>query len=157
MQLNYPGQPALFNGLSCTLATGELVALVGPSGSGKTSLLNLLAGLLTPTAGQVVFNGHTVTHQDARQRHVGMVFQDFALYPHLTVLDNVAFPLNKDKVGILNLYNVFKGRFSGKNRQLLDSQANTIQSLTFTTNNIQKGQKITNFSHTLGDLVQNLD
>lgn len=90
--LRYAQQPVLAH-LNFTVPDGELVALLGPSGSGKTTLLNLLAGFLTPSAGRLTFNGTDVTHQDPRQRHVGMVFQDYALYPHLNVLDNIAFPL----------------------------------------------------------------
>ena len=91
--LTYDHQHRVLDHLNETFPAGQLIALLGPSGSGKTTLLNLLAGLLTPTKGQVTFDGVDVTHLDARQRNVGMVFQDFALYPHLTVLDNIAFPL----------------------------------------------------------------
>ncbi|MFB9769074.1 ABC transporter ATP-binding protein [Lactiplantibacillus modestisalitolerans] len=93
LNLTYPGQQPLFQNLTCTLADGELVALVGPSGSGKTTLLNVLAGILTPDAGQVVFDGTDVTRATLQRRNIGMVFQDYALYPHLSVLDNIAFPL----------------------------------------------------------------
>lgn len=93
INLSYPSQPPVLTHLNLTVANGELVALLGPSGSGKTTLLNLLAGLLTPSAGTLTFDGTDVTQQDPRQRHIGMVFQDYALYPHLSVLANIAFPL----------------------------------------------------------------
>ncbi|TGD20452.1 ABC transporter ATP-binding protein [Levilactobacillus suantsaiihabitans] len=91
--LAYDRQPALLDHFSCTLPDGKLVALLGPSGSGKSTILNLLAGLLTPQAGQIFFDQTDVTTYDSRQRNIGMVFQDYALYPHLTVRDNIAFPL----------------------------------------------------------------
>ncbi|MFD0898713.1 ABC transporter ATP-binding protein [Loigolactobacillus binensis] len=91
--LAYERQPPIFTHFNCTVPDGELVALLGPSGSGKTTILNLIAGLLTPTAGQVLFANTDVTKQNVRTRNIGMVFQDYALYPHFNVLDNIAFPL----------------------------------------------------------------
>jgi len=91
--LAYDKQPATLNHFNAQLPDGQLTALLGPSGSGKSTILNLLAGLLTPNAGQIYFDQVDVTHQDSRQRNIGMVFQDYALYPHLTVRDNIAFPL----------------------------------------------------------------
>lgn len=91
--LAYGHQTAVLSQLTCKVPDGELTALLGPSGSGKSTILNLLAGLLTPTAGQILFDNTDVTNQDSRQRHIGMVFQDYALYPHLNVRDNIAFPL----------------------------------------------------------------
>ncbi|CAT04695.1 ABC-type maltose/maltodextrin transporter ATP-binding protein MalK [Mesomycoplasma conjunctivae] len=76
---------------------GELVTLLGPSGSGKTTILNAIAGLLTPTSGQIIFNGEEVTKKTPQQRKIGLVFQNYALYPHLNVYDNIAFPLTNDK------------------------------------------------------------
>lgn len=86
------GQP-LFQQLNCVIPDGALVALVGPSGCGKTTLLNLIAGLLTPDHGTVWFDDQDVSKQDVAKRGIGMVFQDHALYPHLNVLANIAFPL----------------------------------------------------------------
>ncbi|WP_203640327.1 ABC transporter ATP-binding protein [Levilactobacillus andaensis] len=91
--LAYDQHTTVLKNFTCTIPTGELVALLGPSGSGKSTILNLLAGLLTPDAGQILFDQTNVTHQDSRQRNIGMVFQDYALYPHLSVRDNIAFPL----------------------------------------------------------------
>lgn len=91
--LAYDYHHAILDHFSATIPDGELVALLGASGSGKTTILNLLAGLLTPRSGRVIFNQTDVTAQDSRQRNIGMVFQDYALYPHLTVRDNIAFPL----------------------------------------------------------------
>ncbi|AMV60398.1 Putrescine transport ATP-binding protein PotA [Pediococcus damnosus] len=92
IKLTYEKHHNIFERLNCTFNDGELVALLGPSGSGKTTMLNLIAGLLTPTTGKILFNESDVTKQDVRARNIGMVFQDYALYPHLSVLDNIAFP-----------------------------------------------------------------
>ena len=72
---------------------GEFVVIVGPSGCGKSTLLRLLAGLETPTAGRVLIGGRDVTRAEPAERNIAMVFQSYALYPHLTVAENIAFPL----------------------------------------------------------------
>ena len=75
------------------VATGELVALLGPSGSGKTSLLRIIAGLDWPDAGSVIFDGENALARGAGERHVGFVFQHYALFCHMSVFENVAFGL----------------------------------------------------------------
>jgi putative spermidine/putrescine transport system ATP-binding protein len=75
------------------IAAGELVTILGPSGSGKTTLLQIICGLVEPTAGRLLIDGEDRTHTPAHRRHMGMVFQNYALFPHLTVQENVAFPL----------------------------------------------------------------
>ena len=87
------GALAAVTGVSLRISAGQLVALLGPSGSGKTTLLRILAGLEFPDAGVVHFNGVNVTACPARLRGVGFVFQSYALFRHLTVADNIAFPL----------------------------------------------------------------
>jgi multiple sugar transport system ATP-binding protein len=72
---------------------GELLVLLGPSGCGKTTILRMIAGLEDPTSGRVVLDGHVANEVPPHERNVAMVFQDHALYPHLTVWDNLAFPL----------------------------------------------------------------
>ncbi|HET7852714.1 MAG TPA: ATP-binding cassette domain-containing protein, partial [Methyloceanibacter sp.] len=85
--------PAL-HGVSLGIDAGELVALLGPSGSGKTTLLRILAGLDVPTAGRVLFDGEDALRLTVQQRNVGLVFQNYALFRHMTVLDNIGFGLS---------------------------------------------------------------
>lgn len=79
--------------VTLTVRDGEFFALLGPSGCGKTTTLRLVAGLETPTAGRIFIGERDVTGLPPRDRDVAMVFQDYALYPHMTVLDNVGYPL----------------------------------------------------------------
>ena len=79
--------------LSIQVGSGELLALLGPSGCGKTTLLRIVAGLESPTSGKVFISGIDVTDSPARKRSIGMVFQSYALFPNLTVRQNIAFPL----------------------------------------------------------------
>lgn len=76
---------------------GELVCLLGPSGCGKTTILNLLAGLLDPSDGDIRFANESVVGKHPKDRGIGLVFQNYALYPHMTVLENVMFPLTVGK------------------------------------------------------------
>ncbi|NLB39265.1 MAG: ABC transporter ATP-binding protein, partial [Clostridiales bacterium] len=86
------------NDFTVTLPDGELVSLLGPSGCGKSTVLNMLAGILNPTSGQVLFDGEDVTGLPPERRGIGLVFQNYALYPHMTVLNNISFPLEIQKV-----------------------------------------------------------
>lgn len=94
----FDGTPVL-EGASLTLASGEIVALLGPSGSGKSTLLRVIAGILAPDDGSVSIDGHDVSDVPTHRRGVGMVFQDNQLFPHLSVLDNVAFGAKMHRVG----------------------------------------------------------
>jgi putative spermidine/putrescine transport system ATP-binding protein len=80
------------------VAAGEFLTLLGPSGSGKTTLLSLIVGLATPDGGQLLINGKDVTYGAPYERDIGMVFQNYALFPHMTVAENIAFPLKMRKL-----------------------------------------------------------
>ncbi|MDQ0390253.1 ABC transporter ATP-binding protein [Labrys monachus] len=84
--------------ISIGIEKGEFLTLLGPSGSGKSTFLNILAGFDAPSSGKLVQGGEDVTHRPAEQRNFGMVFQGYALFPHLTVAGNVSFPLRVRKV-----------------------------------------------------------
>lgn len=77
----------------------QFIALLGPSGCGKSTTLNCIAGLLNPTEGKISFDGNDVTDKAPKERNIGMVFQSYALYPHMSVIDNIAFPLKQKKMG----------------------------------------------------------
>lgn len=79
--------------VNLSIKKGEFVTLLGPSGSGKTTLLNLVAGTVPPSTGQLLINGQDVTTKPPSERGLGMVFQNYALMPHMTVYENIAFPL----------------------------------------------------------------
>ena len=94
----FPGFTAVDN-LSLTIPAGSFFALLGPSGCGKTTTLRLVAGLEEPTEGRILIGGEDVTGTRAYQRPVNTVFQSYALFPHLTIVENVAFGLKRRKVG----------------------------------------------------------
>jgi spermidine/putrescine ABC transporter ATP-binding subunit len=79
--------------VSLEIPSGSFVTFLGPSGSGKTTTLNLIAGFLEPDAGEIFFDSRPVSHTPTHRRQLGMVFQNYALFPHMSVFDNVAFPL----------------------------------------------------------------
>lgn len=80
------------NDFTFTIPDGKLAALLGPSGCGKSTTLNMICGLLKPTAGEIFFGDKNVTGLPPEQRGVGMVFQNYALYPHMSVEQNIRFP-----------------------------------------------------------------
>jgi ABC-type Fe3+/spermidine/putrescine transport system ATPase subunit len=94
---NY-GDVAALKPTDLTVSPGEFLTLLGPSGSGKTTLLNLAAGYLEPSAGCIFIGPREVTHLPARHRNIGMVFQNYALFPHMTVGENVAYGLKVRRV-----------------------------------------------------------
>jgi ABC-type Fe3+/spermidine/putrescine transport system ATPase subunit len=94
---NY-GDHALLQDINLAVAAGEIVALLGPSGSGKSTLLSIVAGLQQPLSGTVWFDGQDITAVPPEQRRFALMFQDFALFPHLNVLDNVAFGLVEQRL-----------------------------------------------------------
>ena len=95
----FPGGMRALDGLDLQIQDGEFFALLGPSGCGKTTLLRSIAGLETPNSGQIHIGGRDVTRLPPAARDVAMVFQDYALYPHMTVADNIAYPLKVRRVG----------------------------------------------------------
>ena len=91
-------QTTVIHGVNLTVADGEFVVFVGPSGCGKSTLLRMIAGLDFPTSGDIRIDGETVNHIGAADRGCAMVFQSYALYPHMTVYDNMAFGLENARV-----------------------------------------------------------
>jgi sn-glycerol 3-phosphate transport system ATP-binding protein len=94
----FPDGTVALHGLSLSVHGGEMMVLVGPSGCGKSTALRLVAGLEKVTSGSVAIGGEDVTRQSARERDVAMVFQNYALYPHLNVYRNIAFPLKERRM-----------------------------------------------------------
>jgi multiple sugar transport system ATP-binding protein len=86
------------NDFSVTIPAGKLIGLLGPSGCGKSTTLYLIAGLLKPTAGSIYFGDEDVTNMPPEKRGIGLVFQNYALYPHMTVKQNIMFPLENMKM-----------------------------------------------------------
>ena len=86
------------NGVDLATKEGEFLVLLGPSGCGKTTLLRMIAGLEEPTSGEILIGGRVVNDLPPRARKIAMVFQSYALYPHMTVFNNIAFPLKAQKV-----------------------------------------------------------
>src|SRR3954467_479179 len=91
------GDQEVVHGLDLDIAAGEFMVLVGPSGSGKTTALRMLAGLESITAGEIRIGDRVVNRIAPRERDIAMVFQDYALYPQMTVFDNLAFGLRRRK------------------------------------------------------------
>jgi putative spermidine/putrescine transport system ATP-binding protein len=90
---SYDGQSLVVNALDLTLTRGEFLTLLGPSGSGKTTTLMMLAGFEDPTSGTITLEGRRLNNVPAHRRGIGMVFQNYALFPHLSVAENLEFPL----------------------------------------------------------------
>jgi multiple sugar transport system ATP-binding protein len=98
VQKTYPGGHAAVRGVDLHIADGEFLVLVGPSGCGKSTTLRLVAGLETPTGGTITIGSRDVTQLPPQDRDIAMVFQSYALYPHKTVRENLAFPLRMHQV-----------------------------------------------------------
>ncbi len=93
VQKTYDGESLVVKGLDLDIARGEFLTLLGPSGSGKTTCLMMLAGFETPTGGDILLDGEQITRVPPHKRGIGMVFQNYALFPHMSVAENLAFPL----------------------------------------------------------------
>jgi len=127
------GTTKVLEDLSLSVASGELVSLLGASGCGKTTTLRLVAGFLQPTAGTITLGGKDLTRLPAYKRDIGLVFQNYALFPHLSVLDNVGFGLKQrgvasaerekraramlERVGLSQLADRLPGALSGGQKQ----------------------------------------
>jgi len=94
---SYDGKVLVVKGLNLDIAEGEFLTLLGPSGSGKTTTLMMLAGFETPTNGEIYLDGEPISSIPPHKRGIGMVFQNYALFPHLSVYENLAFPLKVRK------------------------------------------------------------
>jgi ABC-type spermidine/putrescine transport systems, ATPase components len=95
---SYDGKLLVVKGLNLDIAEGEFVTMLGPSGSGKTTCLMMLAGFETPTNGQIYLDNNVISDIPPHKRGIGMVFQNYALFPHMTVYENLAFPLRVRKI-----------------------------------------------------------
>ncbi len=98
VEKTYDGKNLVVRDLNLNIQQGEFLSLLGPSGSGKTTTLMMLAGFESPTAGEISLSGTPITRTPPHKRNFGMVFQDYALFPHMTVADNIAYPLTVRKV-----------------------------------------------------------
>lgn len=92
------GEKTIIDGLNLAINDGEFLTILGPSGCGKTTVLRLIAGFEDLTDGSIILDGQDVSNVDAEQRPVNTVFQSYALFPHMTIFDNVAFGLRMQKV-----------------------------------------------------------
>jgi putative spermidine/putrescine transport system ATP-binding protein len=109
---HYSGQVVAVDDVSLTVKAGEILALLGPSGCGKTTCLRMIAGLVDPTSGEIVVGGKPTTRTPVHRRNVGMLFQNYALFPHMTVAENVAFGLE--------MRGISKADREGRVKQALD-------------------------------------
>jgi putative spermidine/putrescine transport system ATP-binding protein len=98
VQKTYDGQSLVVRDLNLDIQKGEFLSLLGPSGSGKTTTLMMLAGFESPTSGEIALNGVPITRTPPHKRNFGMVFQNYALFPHMTVAENIAYPLRVRKL-----------------------------------------------------------
>ena len=94
----YFGAVRAVNGVSLAIEDGVFLTLLGPSGSGKTTTLMMIAGFEYPTSGDIAIDGSSIVSIPPYRRNIGMVFQNYALFPHLTVYENIAFPLKMRKI-----------------------------------------------------------
>src|SRR5262245_31308597 len=96
---SYDGNSYVVRSLDLDVPQGEFLTLLGPSGSGKTTSLMMLAGFEAPSAGEIHLDGRRIDQVPAHHRNIGVVFQNYALFPHMSVADNVAFPLRMRGMG----------------------------------------------------------
>jgi len=99
VQKSYDGETLVVKDLNLSMPKGEFLTMLGPSGSGKTTCLMMLAGFETATHGEIKLNGRQINNIPPHKRGIGMVFQNYALFPHMTVAENLSFPLEVRKIG----------------------------------------------------------
>jgi len=99
VQKSYDGEKLVVKDLNLSMPKGEFLTMLGPSGSGKTTCLMMLAGFETATHGEIKLDGVSINHIPPHKRGIGMVFQNYALFPHMTVAENLSFPLEVRKIG----------------------------------------------------------
>ena len=97
VQKTYDGETLVVKDLNLDAERGEFLTMLGPSGSGKTTVLLMLAGFETATHGEIILDGTSINNVPPHKRHIGMVFQNYALFPHLTVNENLAFHYKLEK------------------------------------------------------------
>ena len=98
VQKSYDGDTLVVKDLNLDIAKGEFLTMLGPSGSGKTTCLMMLAGFETATSGDIILDGRPINNVAPHKRDIGMVFQNYALFPHMTINENLAFPLQVRKL-----------------------------------------------------------
>ena len=98
VQKSYDGETLVVKDLNLEIPKGEFLTMLGPSGSGKTTCLMMLAGFETATHGDIMLNGVSINNIPPHKRGIGMVFQNYALFPHMTVAENLSFPLEVRKL-----------------------------------------------------------
>ena len=98
VQKSYDGETLVVKNLNLDIKRGEFVTMLGPSGSGKTTCLMMLAGFETPTNGEIFLEDKPISKIPPYEREIGMVFQNYALFPHMTVQENLSFPLEVRKM-----------------------------------------------------------
>jgi putative spermidine/putrescine transport system ATP-binding protein len=108
VEKTYDGRMNVVDNLNLDIARGEFLTLLGPSGSGKTTTLMMLAGFEAPTAGEIRLRGRSLAAVPAHKRSMGMVFQNYALFPHKTVAENLAYPLRRRRVGKAEIADALK-------------------------------------------------
>ena len=98
VQKSYDGETLMVKNLNLDIVEGEFLTMLGPSGSGKTTCLMMIAGFETATHGEIILDGTPINNVPPHKRNIGMVFQNYALFPHMTVYENLAFPLEVRKL-----------------------------------------------------------
>ena len=167
VQKSYDGETLVVKDLNLAIGKGEFLTMLGPSGSGKTTCLMMLAGFETATHGEIKLDGRPINNIPPHKRGIGMVFQNYALFPHMTIAENLAFPLQVRKMSKAETaekvqldgdsFNARSQDLSGGMRRRLDLAAGLLHRprllvLDEPTEGIQP-----NIVHEIGDIVQRLN